>query len=134
MNNINIEYLEDGLYISHEDDGDIIYHESWEEIEHKLLKHKLKDKILVHFNYSYGRHDYFVDSYIMDKDVWNELKAKILNTQIYLGEIAGRHSEVVYDVTEESIVEVTDINKIINFNIGNGIRSVSGDCLEYFEE
>ena len=133
MENILVDYLKDGMYISNSITKEIIKYISWEDLQHKLYEQELSDKILVSFSYSYGRYEDFYDSYLMDKEYWENLKPSLLGKDIYLGEIAGRHSEVIYNVTEDSINETTDIEKLINFKINYGISNCDADCLEYFE-
>lgn len=127
---INIEYISDGIKIS-SDENEILI--DWKTIEYKMLEQTLSDRVLVEFNYSYGR-DFFKDTYVLKKDYWNKLKKKLLNKDIWLGEVCGKHSDVWCNFSDEDIVEKNNINDVIDFVKLYGYERTDHCVLDNFYE
>ena len=113
------------------DDGTQI---SYDEILLERAKIKYKDSILVKFTAYYGR-DSFIYKKIMLKSEWEELKNRFeedddeeLPRSFYLGELAGKHSEVYYEWGNDE--EESDIYKIFKFSLSHGESSGDVDILD----
>lgn len=118
---MNYIFKDSGILL---DDGT---HISYDEILFERVKIKYKDSVLVTFTAHYGR-DTFISRQIMLKSEWEELKNRFeeddedeLPKNFYLGEIAGKHSEVYYEWGNHE--EEEDIQKIFKFSQNHGESS-----------
>lgn len=106
------EFSEKGVTV-----GDVFI--SYDEIDKARNNFRFANHVLVTLEQGYGRDDY-VDKFIMDKDQWTEEKRKLLkHGQVYVGEIAGKHSEVIFFPDQPgAIKEEFDLKAIVDyFNI-----------------
>ena len=125
-------------------DGKILYSEkglklldnglelSWEEIDSFRNRIRFKDSILVTFKFRYGRANDYKEKYLLNKTAWELLKKRMLDKQIYFGEIAGKHSEVIYQVTEDSIIENDNLEDVIRFHNIYGMQDINADPIGQF--
>lgn len=124
---MDIQYSADGMTIN----GELI---SWTEIDTGRNKLRFSNSVLVTIEFTYGRRgDDFEDNFIIDRDEWAALKAEMLGRQIYFGEIAGKHSEVVIELEESDIKETTDPIVIANFHAHNGWQSGNVDVRSTYQ-
>jgi hypothetical protein len=119
-------YTKDSMKII-EGDQDI----PWEEIDRFRNQIRFANSVLVTLSFQYSR-TYFDEKYLYDKDEWAELKARMLHKEIYLGEIAGKHSDVTYFVQPGSITENTKLVDIIEFHNRYGFQDVNADPIGVF--
>jgi hypothetical protein len=104
----------------------------WEEIDKFRNQIRFANSILVTFSFSYGRANDYEEKYLFDKDEWAELKARMLHKEIYLGEIAGKHSDVTYHVLPGSITENMKLKDIIDFHSMHGMTNTNADPIGIF--
>lgn len=104
-----VDYTEQGLVV----DGELI---TYEAIDKERNKFRFANHVLVTMTQQYSRDDY-VDQFIMDKDSWAKIKARLLDHgDLYIGEIAGKHSEVIfYPEAKGAIKEEFDLDKIVSY-------------------
>lgn len=121
-------FCKQGLWL---EDGGLI---PWEKIKEEMAKHGLKNKILVTFSFQYGRCNYYDEMYLLDKNEWEALKPKMLGKELQFGEIAGKHSDVCYTVTEKSITETTNFDEMKKFHDIYGICNLDADPINKFHE
>ena len=127
-----LRYDDKGLYYPGPKGTDFV---SWEEIDRERNKIRFADHVLVTLTQGYARDDY-VDTFIMPKDEWAEIKAKMLeHGEVYIGEIAGKHSEVVfYPTGKNAIREEFDLEKIAKFFAVSGWGHEDMEVRERLEE
>lgn len=112
----NYKFTEQGIELS---SGETI---SWDTVEKEGCKIKFKDKILIKFDFRYGRDDLY-EYIITDKSDWEELVEKLSDlgiSETCLGEICGKHSEVFYSLDATPPTIITDMDEIIKFYSING--------------
>jgi len=90
---------------------------------------KYKDKELIRMSYNFDRGGKWSDNRLVTTGIWNKISCKgnSYNTKIYLGEVNGKHSEVILyfkDILKETVsdpYEIHDIAKHHNvfFHEGN---------------
>ena len=105
---------------------------SWEEIDKYRNQIRFVEYVLVTFKFSYGRANYYNEKYLLTKKEWADLKVRMIDNQIYFGEIAGKHSEVIYNVSEDSITENDRLEDIIKFHAANGMQDINADPIGTF--
>lgn len=122
------EFTKDGIKV-----GDIFI--SYQDIDKERNKFRFANHVLVTLKQGYARDDY-VDKFIMDKDEWAEAKRKLLqHGDLYIGEIAGKHSEVIfYPHVKGAITEEFDLNEIVSFFDISGWGDYDMYALERLEE
>lgn len=101
----------------------------WEIIDKERRKVQLKNKLLLKFDFNYGRDDLY-EYLIIDKESWDKIKEDIEKYDIdtvFLGEICGKHSNVTYSISSDGYTEEYDIDKIEKFNIDHGYESRNCD-------
>lgn len=106
----------------------------WSKIKEEMAKYELADKILVTFSFQYGRCSDYDEMYLLNKTEWNELKPKMMGKVLQFGDIAGKHSDVCYKVTESSITETDDFNEMKNFHNLYGICNLDADPINKYHE
>lgn len=105
------KFTEQGIELS---SGETI---EWKTINNESNKIKLKNKILIKFDYRYGRDDLY-EYVITDKEEWEKLISKLTElgiSETCLGEICGKHSEVWYSLDATPPTIITDMDEIIKF-------------------
>ena len=124
MTDKNYEFTDQGIQLSN---GELI---TWDTINKENGKIKFRDKILVKFDFRYGRDDLYEHT-IVDKTEWEELIEKLYELDIdstYLGELCGKHSEVYYSLSTWPPTVITDIEEIYNFYNINGYSDRNCDA------
>lgn len=106
----------------------------WPILDQERNKIRFANSILVEFYWDFGRMGDFHQSVILDKDEWAALKLRMLGSNIYFGEIAGKHSEIQGVLKESDIVEKDDIDTISGFYVTNGYESGNVDFINTFLE
>lgn len=104
-----IEYNAEGMVV----DGTLIPYTA---IDQQRNRFRFSNHVLVTLTQQYGR-DWYTDEFIMPKDEWATIKAKLLDHgSLYIGEIAGKHSEVIfYPDSKDAIKEEFDLDKIVSY-------------------
>lgn len=128
---MSYEFTDDGIRI----DDELL---TWDKILRENAKIKLKNSVLLKFDFRYGR-DYLYYYIISDRNEWEDIKEQLKKyniTETYLGEVCGKHSEVYFSLTEDSITEITDIDQIIDFNLSYGTytRNCDVDIIGSFSD
>lgn len=123
-----IEYTAEGMVV----DGTLIPYKT---IDAERNKFRFADHVLVTLSQGYSR-DVYVDQFIIPKDEWAEIKAKLLDHgDLYIGEIAGKHSEVVFYPSDKgAIKEEFDIDKIAQYFERSGWGNEDMEVRERLEE
>lgn len=122
-----IEYVDDGMMI----DGDLI---TWETISLEKTKRKYKDYILIKTETRYGR-DYLTCNFIIEESKWKEIKEKIEKfdiKKVCLGEVCGKHSEVMFYPNEDIKEEISDLEEISKFLDNHGMYEANYDGNPYW--
>lgn len=105
---------------------------TWDEINEKQELYKFRDKILVHIEWDWGRVGCFYQSFIMNKAEWFDLKNKMCGNEIYLGEVAGKHSEIYDILREDHITEISNHEEMVKFNKEHGMENGNVDFIGAF--
>lgn len=127
---IIVSYTDLGMYIEHGEENILV---PWKEIREQSIRDEIEGCILVHFNYSYGRSSSWQDSYILDRKEWANLKSEMMGRDVYMGEIAGKHSDVMVTIKPSIITEIEDIKEISNFRNIYGFSDCEEGIIGYYE-
>lgn len=88
-------------------------------------------KKLYQFELDYGRSGYLEGLFIADDKDVNDLLGK----EVYFGEVLGKHSEVVDDMTAEMFTEVDVPESVVNILEEKVGTTISGyNPFDYLEE
>jgi hypothetical protein len=86
-------------------------------------------KCVYKFNVDCGRQGTLSSVFVADeKEVEN-----IIGKTVYFGEVLGKHSEVIVDITEEDIVKITDDATIVEF-VDKHFGSIGHNPFDYINE
>lgn len=90
-----------------------------------LVKNSISphDYILVKTSTNYSR-DTLESNFVIRKDEWEEIKKNLTDydiKHIFLGEVCGKHSNVIFYVDSDIKEEIIDIKQISDFINNNGL-------------